>query len=224
MRGKAHLFISAFLCQTFGLIFFKDFTPVPLIIGAICGLFADIDEPNSKISYYLIGHIGGAKRVGGVNYSFTDKKHNKKITFKRQLALTIVLILIAIALFFLTRNIWFSLLCIYVSYLPWTTHRTLSHSLLSAIVFGVCMYIGLNSYNLGKYGIYAGFGYLCHLLEDSLTVTGVPYFYPLSKKKFKIPLMKTGTSNGGLFEWGVIFGTGLLCIVIYLFKFGLISF
>ena len=62
MTGKAHFWISAILCQFIAVILFKDLSAAPFIIGAICGLIADIDEDQSKISYMLIKGFGGKKR------------------------------------------------------------------------------------------------------------------------------------------------------------------
>lgn len=216
MRGKAHLCISALLCQCFALIFFKDFTPIPLIIGSIFGLLADIDEEQSKISYFLIKGFGGSKRIGGKNHHKTDVKYNARLKKMRQIALSVVMILWGILLFiFSKKNIFFSIGCFYVSFLPWTKHRTLSHSILSSLIIGVCTYLSFNLYGVGQYGIYCGVGYFLHIFEDSFTVSGTPLLYPFSKKKFKIPLMSTGTSKGAIVEFAFMLISFCLCVITY---------
>lgn len=216
MTGKAHLCISALLCQCFAIVFFKDFSPLPLIIGAFFGLMADIDEPQSKIAYLLIKGFGGKQKIKGKNSTVTDTKHNKRLRIIRQIALSTVLIIIGLILAICFKlNIFFSCACFYIAILPWTTHRTLSHSLFSSVVVGLFMYLGFNSYGLGKYGIYSGVGYFLHIFEDSFTVTGTPLFYPFSKKKYKLPLMSTGTDKGKLVEFGFILVSLILCIAIY---------
>lgn len=216
MRGKAHLSISAFLCQCFALIFFRDFTPIPLVIGAFFGLMADIDEEQSKISYFLIKGFGGKKRIGGVNHHKTDVKYNSLRKKMRQAALTVVMIAIAAAFYYLSdKNLFFALGCLYISILPWTKHRTLSHSIFSSLIIGLCAYLSFNLYGVGKYGIYCGVGYFLHIVEDSFTVTGTPMLYPFSKKKFKIPIMSTGTNKGALVEAVFMLISLCLCIVTY---------
>lgn len=218
MRGKAHLKISALLCQCFALLFYRDFTPIPLIIGAFFGLMADIDEEQSKISYLLIKKLGGSKRIGGVNYHKTDIKYNARLKKKRQIALSLVLVLFAVLFVLVSKkNIFFALGCIYISYLPWTKHRTLSHSILSSLIVGTCAYLSFNLYGIPKYGVYCGVGYFLHIFEDSFTVTGTPLLYPFSKKKFKIPLMSTNTSRGAIVEGIFTLVSLCLCIITYLF-------
>lgn len=217
MRGKAHLYISALLCQCFALLFYRDFTPIPLAIGAFFGLIADIDEEQSKISYLLIKGFGGSKRIGGVNHHKTDVKYNARLKKMRQIALTTVLIVFALIFLVLSKkNIFFSIGCLYISYLPWTKHRTLSHSILSSLIVGVCAYMSFNLYGIAKYGVYCGVGYFLHIFEDSFTVSGTPLFYPFSKKKYKIPLMSTGTSRGAIVEGAFTIVSLCLCIVTYL--------
>lgn len=216
MTGKAHLSISALLCQCFAILVYRDLTPIPLMIGAFFGLMADIDEPQSKISYMLIKGFGGKQKIGGVNARKTDTKHNQRLKRNRQIALTAVLILIGLTLAVLKLSIFFTLACFYISILPWTTHRTLSHSLTSSIVVGLCMFLGFNSYGAGQYGIYCGIGYFLHIFEDSFTVTGTPLFYPFSDKRYKIPLMSTGSTKGKIVEMIFVLVSLVLCGLTYL--------
>lgn len=217
MTGKAHLCISAFLCQIFAMIFFKDFTPIPLIIGGICGLLADIDEDQSKIAYLLIKGIGGKKRIKNVNYHKTDVKHNARIKLIRRIFLSLIVSLIGLFLFFVLKlSIFFTLALFYVAVLPWTKHRSLSHSLLSTTIIGGLTILGMQQYGLLKYGVYITVGYFLHIFEDMFTVSGVPLLYPFSKKRFKIPLMSTGTSRGALVEMVFIVISIILCIYTYI--------
>lgn len=66
-----------------------------------------------------------------------------------------------------------------------TKHRTLSHSLIGLAM--LILPIGLISLH-GAY--WFGFGYATHLISDSLTVSGVPFFYPLSKKTLGFKICK----------------------------------
>lgn len=217
MTGKAHLSISALLCQCFAILVFKDISPASLLIGAFFGLIADIDEPQSKISYLLIKGFGGKQQSYKDNPRKKISKHNNRVRITRQIGLSVVLVLIGLSLaLFLKLNIFFSLACFYIAYLPWTKHRTLSHSILSSVVIGVCMFIGFNSYGMPHYGIYCGVGYFLHIFEDTFTMTGTPLFYPFSKKRYKIPLMSTGTPKGRLVELTFILISLILCLALVL--------
>ena len=100
--------------------------------------------------------------------------------------------------------------------LPRAKHRTLSHSILSTLVVGTCAYFGFNEFGIAKYGIYCGVGYFLHIFEDMFTVSGVPLLYPFSKKRFKIPLMSTGTPRGAAVEFAFEAISLCLCIALYL--------
>lgn len=218
MTGKAHMYISAFLCQCFALLVYRDFSPAPLVIGAIFGLLADIDTDQSKISYLLIKKFGGSKRIAGVNHYKTDVRYNARVEKARRCALSVVLVFGGLVLTFISRkNIYFLFGCLYTAFLPWTKHRTLSHTLLSSIIIGVCATLSFRLYGLTNYGVYCGVGYFLHIFEDSFTKSGTPLFFPFSKKKFKIPLMSTGTTKGAMVElaFGCISFT--LCVITYFF-------
>ena len=214
MTGRSHSIISAFLCQFIAMVLFKDISIAPIVIGAICGLIADIDEDQSKISYMLIKGFGGKKRIKDVNYHKTDTKYNARIKLKRRIALSTVIVFISILLFLLSsKNIFFSFAFIYIAILPWTTHRSLSHSILSSVIIGGFSYLGFRQYNLPLYGIYVGIGYFLHIFEDMFTMSGVPLLYPFIKKKFRIPLMSTGSKKGALIELTFILISIALCFI-----------
>jgi inner membrane protein len=67
-------------------------------------------------------------------------------------------------------------------------HRGMTHSLL---VWGViALVISWESPSLFATGLVLG--YLFHIFEDFLSVQGVPLFWPLQTKRYKIPLYRTG--------------------------------
>lgn len=72
-------------------------------------------------------------------------------------------------------------------------HRQGTHSLLALFLFNLLLFIIAPQYLLA--GIV---GYGSHLLLDSLTPSGVPLFYP-NKKRFRFPLVKTGSLGDILF-------------------------
>jgi len=66
-------------------------------------------------------------------------------------------------------------------------HRTITHSLIALCLATIV--IALCNFNIG---IVFGLNYLLHLLLDSLTKMGVPFFYPFRKKYYGFKLIKTG--------------------------------
>lgn len=58
-------------------------------------------------------------------------------------------------------------------------------------------------------------GALSHIFMDSLTKGGTPWFYPISKRKFRILKLKTGRDEG----LGVLIALTLTVLTIYLIKF-----
>jgi inner membrane protein len=65
-------------------------------------------------------------------------------------------------------------------------HRTFTHSFLFSLIillFGI----------FHPVFYFIAFGTFMHIIEDFLTDGGVPLFYPLSKKKFGLRLLKTGS-------------------------------
>lgn len=215
MRGKSHFFISAFLTESIALLAFHDtaihLAPVPLIIGGICALVPDIDEPNSKISRKLIGDLGGKQ---------TDNPlHNKMIRFERQCALTGILAAIGYGCFYF-KLYPLTLVVLYLAALPWAKHRGISHTIISTLIVGGLSILALRNINI-YYGWYIAIGYFLHLVEDTFTVSGVAYFYPFSKKRYKIPLMSTGTKKGAVVETIFIAISFVICFLSY-FGMGLV--
>lgn len=66
-------------------------------------------------------------------------------------------------------------------------HRTITHSLLVLIISTLIIYL----IHPGAAAVW-GVTYLSHLVLDALTITGVPFMYPFSKKKYGLKLIKTG--------------------------------
>jgi inner membrane protein len=67
-------------------------------------------------------------------------------------------------------------------------HAPLIYLLLYSIVFGM---ITLKSLLVGVTGIFCGI--LSHLILDSFTIGGLPWFYPFSKKRFSLCNIKTNS-------------------------------
>lgn len=77
-------------------------------------------------------------------------------------------------------------------------HRGMTHSPIALILYTMFI-LKLTSNPEGYYellfnygAIGSAVGYLSHLILDMLTIGGIPLFYPMSKKKFKLAKFKTG--------------------------------
>ena len=89
----------------------------------------------------------------------------------------------------------------------WCGHRTLTHSIVGVLLFSLIMIpLGVNTATIGLV-----IGYMSHLLMDSLTVAGIPLFYP-HKKKYRLMRIRTG-SEGEV----VVFGMIVLAMILYFY-------
>ena len=70
-------------------------------------------------------------------------------------------------------------------------HRTTTHSGLWLILFGFLIFVCFGSW-LFPVVLGAAVGFLSHLLSDTLTVGGVPWLWPLSRKRYRLTPIKSG--------------------------------
>lgn len=68
--------------------------------------------------------------------------------------------------------------------IPGLGHRTWTHGLLMLAISTVI--VSIVNWQIGAVW---GIAYLSHLLADSLTVMGVPFLYPFSKKKYGLKIL-----------------------------------
>ncbi|GGD63370.1 metal-dependent hydrolase [Paenibacillus nasutitermitis] len=75
---------------------------------------------------------------------------------------------------------------LFIAWVPWLKHRGMTHTLWAALIWGA-IGRGLESQlELEGIAVVATAGYLSHLLADTLTPSGVKWFYPLYKKSIKL--------------------------------------
>jgi inner membrane protein len=86
-------------------------------------------------------------------------------------------------------------------------HRTFTHS-----VFFPLLFLPLG-YFFNPFFYFVSFGILMHLIGDYLTNTGIPVFYPFSKKRVGAKLFNTGETG----EFVFISLTVLLSVVYLIF-------
>lgn len=82
-------------------------------------------------------------------------------------------------------------------------HRGFTHTFLGVFIFPLpALYFGSEYYFLVVWG------YLFHLLVDTLNPMGVSWLYPITNKKFSLNIVKTGSP-----EEGIIF---IMCLMFIL--------
>ncbi|KOA19605.1 inner membrane protein [Clostridium homopropionicum DSM 5847] len=192
MKGKTHVGIGT---VTFMSIYDKipgGFSYIGLIVVIIGSLLPDIDHPKSIINRYIL-------------------------PFKNKFAKVAVYICIAVVVlyfdYFYTNEpalkaLGLCLICIAIS-----SHRNgLTHSLAGLGLFTlVCGYLD-KKYNIPGIEYYFMIGYGTHLLCDMITRRGVPLFYPLINKKYRLPWTYNANS-----KWGSAFEDLLIILgIIYI--------
>ena len=83
-------------------------------------------------------------------------------------------------------------------------HRTATHCLLALFLSSFLIYEVDHNFGIVWFS-----NYLLHLSFDSLTIRGVPWFYPFTKKRYGLKLFKTG----GIFDF-LFFLSAILIIAI----------
>ena len=84
-------------------------------------------------------------------------------------------------------------------------HRGLTHSILGVVILYYALeFFAKNCYSpLLTFVPYIVLGCVSHIILDMLTPSGVALFYPL-KKRFKIPLIRTGSKLETIFMFSLI--------------------
>jgi inner membrane protein len=216
-----------------------------IALAGFSSLAPDLDHPNSRLSkrigfadnFVRWAFVGVAALVAVYTHLNLPPGSDRRIGFTvalsmfligaamqnqsaRKLALLFTGILAVLAGFYY-EFLWLSLLGAFVSAAPFTSHRSFTHTIWAAALW---TYIGhLANRDLGWHGIavYAGAGYLSHLLADTLTKSGVRYLLPLSDKALKVPLISTGSRMGNLLEVAICTGYGIVVVLLLWQRWGL---
>lgn len=196
MKGKTHVGIGT---VTFISIYDKipgGFSYIGLIVVIIGALMPDIDHPKSIINRYML-------------------------PFKNKLTKIVIYICLAIVILYFDylfvnepalKALGVCFLCIALS-----SHRNgLTHSLSGLALFTiVTSYLG-KKYNIPSIEYYFMIGYGTHLLCDMATKRGIPLFYPLISKKYRLPWTYNANSKtGSAFEDFLI----ILGIIYIIYRF-----
>lgn len=179
MYGKTHLVIALVIV----LILYNYllyFIPVDIVLICICSCLIGSLLPD-------IDHPNGTiRRLHSIILSMTFIAY---VVYKS-----------GFAIYHVVPSICMLILIIYSLR---SEHRTFTHSILCSLLYSLCIF----PFTI-QGSIYFLIGYSSHLLSDSFTKTGTPFFYPFKKKRYGIKLITVGA----LVE-NIIFAVGiLLCL------------
>ena len=99
-------------------------------------------------------------------------------------------------------------------------HRGITHTpIIHFLLFILALMLGENltgflklSYVAFVVGVFVGA--ISHIILDSMTISGVPIFFPISKKKFRIARFKTGKNEWIVSSVCIIFTLTILKIIL----------
>ncbi|GAA0177609.1 metal-dependent hydrolase [Clostridium sediminicola] len=180
MKGKTHVSLGTAayvsLCGELG-----GFSYLGFLIVIFASLLPDIDHPKSLFNKYIL------------------PVRNKKT--KRTVYLSFAIIILWYDLISGGKPI-LRVIVIGLILIAFSTHRNgLTHSLFSMIVFTILAGYIEFVFNFDNIVEYISIGYGMHLIGDMFTISGVPLFYPVVKKKIKFPLtIKMNTKVGDFIE------------------------
>lgn len=215
MKGTTHLTIGVAIGAAASVYYPFTFTNAAayVAVAALSALSADLDGPSllssklSKLSKLLDGtlHWGGWLLVAAVIYLYmTDGYLNMKLAIASVAIVLLGLVagrgsirnglvsLIGACLIyggFTSGMSWLIGFGAFVAIAPWLKHRGMTHTVWAVLVWGAIGWGLEQQLQLDGITNVAVLGYLSHLVADTLTPSGVKWFYPLYKKSIKLPLL-----------------------------------
>ena len=237
MRGSSHLAIGLITGVAIaGLLPGIPFSLSGIALAGFSSLAPDLDHPESRLSkrlgftqnYVRWAFAAGALTIAGYTYLHLRSGAEQRLYYTVALAFGLIGVGMQggsarrLALLFTglgtvvaglyTEQLWLSLLGTFVALAPFTSHRSWTHTIWATALW---TYIGhLADQQLGWHGValFAGGGYISHIVADTLTKAGVRWFLPVLNYSFKIPLISTGSASGNALEVAICIGYALLTL------------
>ena len=237
MRGSSHLAIGLITGVAIaGLVPGLPFSLPGIALAGFSSLAPDLDHPESRLSqrlgftqnYVRWAFAASALALAAYAYLQLPPGAEQRLYYTAALAFGLIGVSLQggsarrLALLFTglgavvaglyTEQLWLSLLGTFVALAPFTSHRSWTHTIWATALW---TYIGhLADQHLGWNGVavFAGAGYVSHLMADTLTKAGVRWFLPIFGFSFKIPLISTGSATGNALEVAICVGYGLLVL------------
>ena len=245
MRGSSHLAIGLITGVAIaGLVPGIPFSLPGIVLAGFSSLAPDLDHPESRLSKHLgftqnyvrWAFAAGALAIAAYAYWQLRPGSEQRVYYTVALAFGLIGVGMQggsarrLALLFTglgtvvaglyTEQLWLSLLGTFVALAPFTSHRSWTHTIWATALW---TYIGhLADQHLGWHGValFAGAGYVSHIVADTLTKAGVRWFLPISDYSFKIPLISTGSASGNMLEVGICVGYALLVLGLVVGRMG----
>ena len=232
MRGKTHCAIEILTAIQTSLIFKIPISLVDILVSATFAVLPDLDKSNSMVSNFILKN-NVSKYIYRIfiyavniiiffiSININDNFYLSAIitfvaiiiieaklthTFLRKVFLSLIFILLAICLYIIEVEIYFTIFCLMLSIFPWLKHRSFSHSIFATIiVYFLLKQIELIT-NINNLSFYGTIGYASHMfLGDLFTKQGIPIFYPLSEKKISLGFLTVGGPFSNFIEKSFIF-------------------
>ncbi|UYZ62716.1 metal-dependent hydrolase [Hymenobacter weizhouensis] len=245
VRGSSHLAIGLITGVAIGgLVTGVPFSPAGIALAGFSSLAPDLDHPGSRLSkrlgftqqYVRWAFVLVAAGLALYTHFLVPPGPDRRMGFTaalafgligaamqgdstRKLALLFTGLCTVVAGLY-TGYVWLSMLGCFVAVAPFTSHRSWTHTIWAA---GLWTYIGhLANQSLGWHGValFAGGGYVSHLLADTLTKAGVRWLLPLTDRALKLPLIRTGSASGNVLEVAICIGYAALVLGLVVGRMG----
>lgn len=213
MKGKAHASIGALTYYNYAILTQSGLSLLMFFISIIFSLIPDLDTeksiaskhiPSRKLEIFIEAIIGVILFLttfqlwveNGFNYYvllilflflFFIFKFNIKKLKLRKIILTVYSIVFYFLIVYITGSKSHYFFVLFLGIIPWFSHRSFSHSLVSVVFLYFSIQRLESLFKLDHLKEVVALSYASHIfLGDILTVQGVPIFWPISKKRFSL--------------------------------------
>lgn len=83
-------------------------------------------------------------------------------------------------------------------------HRGPTHSLAAGVTVGYLLLVVGQALGIPNLGAIAMLGYFSHLLSDGISPMGVPYLWPMSRRRYRLFPRGLRVHSGSLLEWPIV--------------------
>ncbi len=242
LKGKAHASIGMLTYYNYTLVTQTPPSSIALLSSLFFSILPDLDHYDSIISHaftnrkletmienivLLLGLaavviIGFIKKldyyllISFILAAFIIIKSKVKNTYLRKCIITVFIFIFSLAFYFIFKVKSILFIFAFIAVIPWTKHRSASHSLLACAAVYFFMYSIESVSNIKNLAAISAISYSSHiLLGDILTPSGVPLLWPLSKQRFSLVKNIRRSKNYVAFMEKFIIGL-LILSVLYL--------
>lgn len=213
LKGKAHASIGILTYYNYALISQTPPSSIALLSSLFFSILPDLDHYDSIISHAFTNRkletiieniiltfavaaiviIGFIKKLdyyllfSAVLAGFIIIKSKVKNTIIRKCITTAFIFIFSLAFYFIFNVKSILFMSAFIAAIPWTRHRSASHSFLACAAVYLFMYGIENVANIKNLAANSAISYSSHIiLGDILTPSGVPLLWPISKKRYSL--------------------------------------